>query len=214
MSLQREVYNSLKEAIIYGELSPGEKLSEIELAKKMKVSRTPIREAFRQLQMEGYISVEPNKGAFVSKLPSEEIGEIYDIISLLEGYAAQLAAQKMSTADLDKLRKLQKNLIAFASQKKFREYIEENTEFHHFITRSTGNKTLAKTILNLRARIYRYRLTSITIPGYLKKYVSDHEKIVHAIAKKDSVRAREYMEDHVHFVKDILVNFLRENLGF
>ncbi len=80
--MQKEIYQKLKKAIIYGELSPGEKLSEVRLAKSLDTSRTPIREAFRQLQAEGYISLELNKGAYVSKLPPEEIAEVYNLLSL------------------------------------------------------------------------------------------------------------------------------------
>ncbi len=87
-------------------MSPGEKLSEVDLTKKMNVSRTPIREAFRQLQMEGYITVLPNKGAYVSKLPPEKIEEIYDIVCLLEGFAAALAAPKVNVPELNQLNRI------------------------------------------------------------------------------------------------------------
>lgn len=214
MSLQIDIYNKLKNAIIYGELSPGEKLSEIELAKKLSSSRTPIRETFRQLQMEGYITVLPNKGAYVSKLPLKEIEDIYNIISLLEGYASELAALKIRDQGINKLNKLKNKLAFYAAKKKYRDYVEKNTEFHHFITQCSGNDSLAKTITELRARIYRYRLTSVTIPGYLEKYALDHEKIIDAMKKKNPVRSRKYMEEHVNFVKEILVNFLKENPGY
>jgi DNA-binding GntR family transcriptional regulator len=214
MPSQVDIYNKLKRLIYYGELNPGEKLSEIELTKKMNVSRTPIREAFRQLQMEGYITVLPNKGAYVSKLPPEKIEEIYDVVRLLEGFAAELAARKISDSGLNKLKKIQEKLVLFPSQKKYRNYIKWNTEFHKWITRLSGNNSLAQTVTELRTRIYRYRLISVTIPGYLEKYASDHERIINAIGKKDSVRAKKYMEEHVHFVKKILVSFLKENLSF
>jgi DNA-binding GntR family transcriptional regulator len=214
MSLHNDIYDKLKKAIIYGELSPGEKISEIEYAKKVNTSRTPIREAFRKLQMEGYITASPNKGAYVSKLPPEEIENIYNVISLLEGYAAELATGKINKADLTKLRGFQKKLVFYASKKKYRDYIEENTKFHNFITQLSGNNCLTKTVTELRARIYRYRLTSVTIPGYLEKYASDHAKIIESIAKKDSVLARKCLTGHVDFVKEVLVNFLRENPGF
>ncbi len=214
MSIQKDIYSKLKNAIIYGELSPGEKLSEVELAKSFNTSRTPIREAFRQLQMEGYISVVPNKGAHVSKLPPEEIGEVYDIISLLEGHAAGLAAVNIENSELKDLERLQRKMAVYALKKKFRDYVEENTKFHHLIACLSGNHSLAKTITMLRTRIYRYRLTSVTIPGYLEKYVSDHEKIIDSMAKRDSVRSRKYMREHVDYVKDVLVNFLKQNLTF
>jgi DNA-binding GntR family transcriptional regulator len=214
MSVQKNIYEKIKNSIIYGQLGPGEKLSEIEMAKNLNSSRTPIREAFRQLQMQGYITVSPNKGAYVSKLPPEEIESVYDIISLLEGYAAELASTKVKNTDVNSLVKLNKKLFFYASKKRYRDYIEKNTEFHHLIAQISGNNILTKTITELRSRIYRYRLTSVTIPGYLEKYASDHEKIVSALKSKDPVRAKKHMENHVSFVKEILVNFLKENPGY
>ena len=214
MSLQKDIYDKLKKAIIYGELGPGEKISEFELAKKMHASRTPVREAFRQLQVEGYITAVQNRGAFVTKLPPKEIGEVYDIVRLLEGYATELAVQRISDSDLTKLKKHQQKLAAYASKRKFRDYIEENTEFHHFITCLSGNDCLARTVTELRARIYRYRLTSVMIPGYFKRYASDHEKIIRLMTKRDAGLARKHMEEHVNFVKEVLVNFLEDNPGY
>ncbi len=213
MPSQVDIYHKLKKLIYYGELSPGEKLSEIELTKKMNVSRTPIREAFRQLQMEGYITVLPNRGAYVSKLPPEKIEEIYDIVCLLEGFAAELAAQRVNDSGLDKLNKIQEKLDLFAYRKRYHDYIKWNTAIHQWVTRLSGNESLAQTIDELRTRIYRYRLISVTIPGYLEKYASDHAKIIRAIGKKDSARAKKYMEEHIYFVKKILINFLKENRG-
>lgn len=214
MSLQNDVYNKIKKAIIYGELGPGEKLSEIDVAKELDVSRTPIRETFRQLQMEGYITFVPNRGAFVSRLSPEEVEGIYDIVSLLEGYGAGLAAKTVSESELKELKRLQKKLVVLASKKKYREYIEANTAFHRHITSLSGNASLDRVVTELRARIYRYRLTSVTIPGYLQRYASDHEKIAGAISDRDSVQAEKYMRDHVNFVKKILVTHLKMNPGF
>jgi DNA-binding GntR family transcriptional regulator len=209
--MQKDIYSKLKTAIIYGKLPPGERLSEIELAKKMNVSRTPVREAFWQLQTEGYIDVVPKKGTYVSKLPPEEVEEIYNIVGLLEAYAAELTAQKIRDLDLKKLKKLQKKLTLYASKKRYRDYVMENTKFHHLITRLSGSNNLLKIITDLRTRIYRYRLMSVTIPGYLEKYASDHEKIIDALGEKDSNRARKHMKEHIDFVKKILVDFLKEN---
>ena len=214
MPSQVDIYHQLKKLIYHGELSPGEKLSEVDLTKKMNVSRTPIREAFRQLQMEGYITVLPHKGAYVSKLPPEKIEEIYDIVCLLEGFAAALAAEKANGFGLNQLNRIQEKLDLFARRKKYRDYIQWNTRFHQCITRLGGNESLAQTIDELRTRIYRYRLISVTIPGYLEKYASDHVRIIQAVVKKDSGRAKKYMEAHIDFVKKILINFLKENRGF
>ena len=189
-------------------------MSEIELAQSLKASRTPIREAFRQLQAEGYISLELNKGAYVSKMPPEEIAEVYDIVSLLEGYAAELAAQRIAPLELDRLKDIQRELLVCTAQKRFHDYVEKNAEFHRLITLFSGKITLSKTISELRARIYRYRLTSVTIPGYLRKYASHHDKIIEALSRRDAAAARRSMKSHVDFVKEILVHFLKDNPGF
>ena len=208
------IYKKVKNMIVSGVLNPGEKLYEVELAKTLNVSRTPVREAFRQLQMEGYITVFPNKGAFVSKLPPEEINETYSVIILTEGFAAGLAAQNISKPELNELKKIQKKLISYVSEKKYRDYAEKNTDFHYLITHSSGNKMLTKFTNKLRSHVYRYRLTSVTVPGYLEQYVSHHEKIIDAISKKNATAAKNYMEEHVTFVKTVLVNFLQENPNY
>jgi DNA-binding GntR family transcriptional regulator len=212
-SLRIDVYNKLKNSIIFGELSPGEKLSESDLSKKLKSSRTPIREAFRQLQMEGYINVVPNKGACVAKLPTEQVEEIYNVIALLEGYAGELATARISNIDIKELQRLHKKMDTYASQKKYQDYTNANTEFHNLIIRLSGNSTLIKINAELRMQVYRYRMISITIPGYLETYIQDHEKIIDAIRKKDAAGARNLIREHVDNVTKILVNFLRHNPG-
>ena len=214
MSLHNDIYHKLIRAISIGELGPGEKLSENELAKGMNVSRTPVREAFRQLQSEGYITFSPNRGAYVSKLPPEEIEEIYHIVSLLEGYGAELAAHRIDDSAITRLKQLQKELASSAAGKKYRDYIEQNTEFHRLIVSISGNSYLVKVISDLRRRIYRYRLMSVTIPGYLEKYAADHDKIILALKKKDGVLARRFMQEHVNSVEKILISFLKENFSF
>jgi DNA-binding GntR family transcriptional regulator len=211
MSLQEEIYNQLKKAIIYGELSPGEKLNELDFAKKLSVSRTPVREAFRRLQVDGYVTFVSHKGVFVTKLPPDEIRAAYNIIAILEGYAAELAAMYTSEKELKKLRQYQKELNRLAHEKKYHDYAETNYAFHRYITTLSRNKTLANTISTLRARVYTYRFISVTIPGYLEKYASEHEHIISAIEKKDALRARDCMKKHVDFVNDILVSFLKEH---
>lgn len=212
-SRKEEAYARLKAAIISGELGPGEKLSENDLSQNLSISRTPIREAFRQLQMEGYITVISNRGAFVSKLPTDEIEDTYDVVSILEGYSAELAAKNINAEKLKNLKTLQRELLVCASHKRYREYMEKNTVFHRFITQMSGNHILAKTVTELRSRVFRYRFTSVTIPGFLDRYAADHDKIIEAIRNKDSVKARKFMTAHVLFVKEVLVSFLKEETG-
>jgi len=210
-SLQIDVYNKLKNLIIFGGLSPGEKLSEGELSKNLNSSRTPIREAFRQLQTEGYIDVFPNKGASVAKLPIEKIEEIYDVISLLEGRACELATNKITKIHIKELQKIHKKMSVYASQKKYQDYVVTNTEFHNLITRLSGNSVLIKTNDSLRMQVYRYRMICVVIPGHLENYILEHERILDAIGKKDVVSAGKFIREHVCRVKEILVNSLKND---
>ncbi len=211
MSLQEDIYNKLKKAIMRGELNPGEKLYETEIAKQLDVSRTPVREAFRRLQVDGDVTFLPNKGVFVTKHPPSEIKEIYDIIGVLEGYAAELAADSITPEGVAVLREFQARLTRFAADRKYHEYAEENYRFHEYLIGLSRNATLFKSIAGLRSSIYRYRFISVTIPGYLEKYVAEHEMIIDALEQKNTALAGEYMKAHVDFVKDILVAFLEEN---
>jgi DNA-binding GntR family transcriptional regulator len=209
MSQQNDIYNRLKTAIIYGKLKPGRKLSEIECVKTFNVSRTPIREVFRQLQAEDYITVIANKGAYVRKIPPEEIDEVYDIVGMLEGRAAELAAKLISKSEIKELRKLQDKMNVIKTKNQYRDYFQINLLFHQRIRELSGNVTLSKLVTDLRARsIIRYQIILVA-PTYMKKFISDHEKIVVALAKKDSARAKRCMMNHINHVRKIAVNFLK-----
>ncbi len=214
MSLQNDVYTKLKRAIIYGELGPGEKLSESELATRLNSSRTPVREALKQLQIEGYVTVAPNRGAFVSKLAREEIEHTYGVLELLEGYAAELAAKNIRQTELAELKGIQRKMALYVSRRKFRDYMEENGKFHDIIARGSRNHCLLRTITELRSRVYRYHLMSIAVPAYLERYVSDHGRIADSLVHQDSGEARRRMKQHVNFVKRVLIRFLKEGVAF
>ena len=130
----------------------------------------------------------------------------------MEGYAAKLAAKQMDHEALNKLRTLHDQLCFYASRKRYHDYIDKNVEFHRLITLLSCNGNVSKIVTELRMRIYRYRLMSVTIPGYLSIYASQHKKIMSALREGDSVLAKRHMEEHVNFVKDILVSFLKENM--
>lgn len=213
-SVRIDTYDRLKNLIISGELSPGEKLSETELAKKLSASRTPIREAFRQLQSEGHINIIHNKGAYVAKLPPKNIEEIYSIIALLEGYASEIMTEKVTSVDIKELRKMAQRMTLYASHKKYQEYTILNSEFHRFMTHFSGNSILIKIYEELRMQVYRYRMMSITIPGHWETYLLDHERIIDALSKKDALLVGRLTREHVSRVKKILVDFLKNNPGF
>lgn len=213
--LEREsVYQHIRDDITYGIMSPGEQIFEAAVAKKFSMSRTPVREAIRQLQMEGYITVVPNSGAFVSKISPQDIKEIYEIVALLEGYGVQLATQKVTLKEIKELKNLHQEVNAAAKKDDVRRYNQYNIRLHMSLIQASGNENLVTTIRSLRNRIYRTHYIGITIPGHYEEYIEDHREILDAMSKKDSVKARSLMENHIQRTKNILINYLEKNEKF
>ncbi len=184
-TLREQIVSSLKESIIRGELTPGQKVSEPELAGKLGISRTPIREAFRQLESEGYLTVMPRKGAVVSRMSKKEIEDFYEVKSLLEGYAARKAARKATEKDIEKLRKLNDQLAILARKGDVDGFFRKNREFHLGFINLCGNRKLPEIWGNLTGLFVRYRMASLAAPGRLSVSVKEHNNIINALEKKD-----------------------------
>ena len=195
-TLREQIASSLRESIIRGELTPGQKVSEPELAGKLGISRTPIREAFRQLESEGFLTVMPRRGAAVSRMSEKQIEDFYEVKSLLEGYAAKKAAARASEKDIEKLRRLNAQLGTLAGNEDVEAFFRKNREFHHEFVSLCGNKTLAQIWSNLTGLFIRYRMESLAAPGRLSISVEQHRKIIDALEKGDEILAQEAVVKH------------------
>ena len=140
-SLSKIVVEKIKESIMNGSLEPGSKLIETQLTNSLGVSRTPLREAFRELAVEGYITIYPHKGAFVTKITKKEIKDLYMITSVLEWLATRLATPLLSLGKNRKhLEKFLEELRTYEQSGKVSKYWETNQQFHQFITNSCKNQ--------------------------------------------------------------------------
>jgi len=209
-SLSKEIYNRLRESITYGYLNPGEKIVASKLEKDFGASRTPIREAIKQLESAGYVEIFHNKGAFVKKTSPEEVERVYDILSVLESHAAKLAAKNITDQQIDGLEQLNNTLKECRDLNRYKEYVEKNSEFHLRICKICGNDLLEILISGLRDRVYRYRFLGITVPGHIEEFISDHENILQALRERDILKTEENMMHHILRLKKILVIFLGE----
>jgi len=206
---QREkAYKVLRDAFTYGQFRPGERLVESYISEKFKIGRTPVREAFRQLQMEEYIEILPNKGAFIKKFSDKDIEEIYDVLAIMEGFATQVATNIIKSSDEKKLNLLQNQLKNFARNKEYKNWLETNSEFHNLFVKRAGNKQLYNIVNTLRKKIYRYRFIALTHPSDIEGHLKFHEKIIKAISKRSSKQAGSIMKEHVLNVKKILIESL------
>jgi DNA-binding GntR family transcriptional regulator len=210
---REEAYQKIRDAIAYGKLKPGERLVEERICDMLKVGRTPLREAIRQLQMEGCVDVLPNKGAVISKISIQDVENIYDIVATLEGYAVKIATSHIGPTEKKKLKSIHNDLKQAGLAKNYGEWVEKNAAFHGYFPKVSGNFYLPNVINSLRDRVYRYRIIAISIPRHIEEYICAHEEILEAVFKERGKQAGDAMQKHVLSVKKILIDFLEQSPG-
>jgi DNA-binding GntR family transcriptional regulator len=188
-TLREKILENIRDAILKGDLKPGERVSEPDIAERYGISRTPIREAFRQLESEGYLTVIPRKGAVVAKHSEKDIEEFYSIKSVLEGYAAQLAAERMTPKDIDKLEAINNRLEKLSKSKDVKTFFRAHNEFHEYFIRAAGNKKLHELIQQLLKKFEYLRIASLSLPGRMEISVQEHKKIIEAFRNNDGLTA-------------------------
>ena len=181
LPLREVVFNTLRQAILKGELKPGERLMEIALAEKLGVSRTPIREAMRKLELEGLVVMIPRRGAQVANITEKDLNDVLEVRITLENMAIEKACANMTDADIRKLEQA----------------AEADVNFHEVIYEAADNKRLMQVLNNLREQIYRYRVEYLKEDESRNRLVKEHEKITRAIKERDVKAAQELSFEHL-----------------
>ena len=207
--LREVVFEYLREAILEGKYEPGKRLMEIQLAEELGVSRTPIREAIRKLELEGLVIMVPRRGAYVTEVLVDDMVEVLEIRGALEGLAASLAAERMTDIEIDKLKKTSYEFKKYHLEKNIKGMIEKDIEIHERIFSSAGNKRLYQMSQNLREQVYRFRVRYISEYNRSEELVEDHQKIVDAISERNKHKAYISGLKHIenlsrHMVKEML----------
>ena len=203
-TLREQIVFSLRESIIRGELKPGTKLTEPELATRLGISRTPIRESFRQLESEGFLTVIPRKGAVVSNITRKDIEDFFELKSLLEGYAARIAAEKMTEKDVDKLIQINKELADCAENNNYERFFTKNEEFHNYFLTLCGNEKLVEIRDTMVKRFLGFRMAALSLPGRLMESVKQHEQAIKAFKRGDGRLAEAVLVEHALLGGDYL----------
>jgi len=210
--LREIVLETLRQAITDHILKPGERLMEVQLAEELGVSRTPVREAIRQLELEGFVVMIPRKGAYVADLTNKDVAEVMEIRAALEGLAASLAAERISAEELEQLERLLVDVAEIVKTQDVKLLVEADTKFHDVIYQASRNTRLVQIVSNLREQIQRFRTTSLAYPGRMRHTLEEHKKIVDAIARGDVKRARIMAIDHIENAENkIMEAMAREN---
>ena len=210
--LREMVFESLREAIILGRLKPGERLMEIQLAEEMGVSRTPVREAIRKLELEGFVVMVPRKGAYVAGISVKDIVDVFEVRAALEGLAAGLAAERITGEEMDLLERSLLKINAVGGGD-IDAAVEGDISFHDIIYRASRNQRLVQIITHLQEQLLRFRMTSLSQPGRVKVALDEHKKIVEAISDRNVELAQTLATEHIENAEQSLLNALREEEG-
>jgi DNA-binding GntR family transcriptional regulator len=201
--LREIVFESMRDAIISGILKPGERLMEIQLAEEMGVSRTPVREAIRKLELEAFVVMVPRKGAYVAGVSHKDVADVFEIRTALEGLAAGLAAERITS---DEIEQMERVLLVTDDDEEMdlERIVQRDTDFHDLLYKASRNNRLLQILANLREQIQRFRATSLAVPGRYLDAIKEHRAIVEALAEHNSELAKELMEAHIVTAENVM----------
>jgi DNA-binding GntR family transcriptional regulator len=206
---QRErVQRAIENDIAAGNCKPGQRLDEREIASRLNVSRTPVREALNRLASIGLVEARLNQGCFVTSMTLQDFLQQFEFMADLEALCARLAARRMEEVSRARLRQLSVEGQRAAEQGNVEAYIPVNLEFHQVIYSATKNRFLEQSIFDIRRRMAHYRGFSIRLPGRLARSAEEHVAITNAIMRSDSEEAHRLMRWHMELLKPESSDFL------
>ena len=197
LPLRDVVFKTLRQAILKGELEPGERLMEIQLAERLGVSRTPIREAIRKLELEGLVLMIPRKGAEVARISESNLRDVLEVRRSLEELAIDLACQRMTPEELEELKMIQEKFALAIKSGDAMQIAETDERYHEIIYLSTKNEKLVQILNNLREQMYRYRLEYIKDEDKRQILLIEHEHILKALSLRHVQEAKQAVREHI-----------------
>lgn len=212
-SLSGVLEREIEKAILGGEIPPGKRVNENLLATRFGTSRGPVREALRALEGLGLVELIPNRGVFIRQPAVEEATEIYDVRTVLFGLAGKLLAERVTDAEIIRLKDYLEQMEAAARSRDFDRYYPLNLAFHEFIIDACGNATLAAQYRGLVKKLHLFRARSLVQGGGLEVSNSEHREMVEAIAARDPERAQRAHSEHVARAKARLLAAYQKAAG-
>lgn len=210
LPLRDVVFQTLRQAILRGELEPGERLMEIHLAERLGVSRTPIREAIRKLELEGLVMMIPRRGAVVASITEKDLKDVLEVRRTLELMAGEVACDRITKELLEKLRQAAEEFSDALSLEDVTKQAAADVKFHEIIYAATGNQKLITILNNLRDQMYRYRLEYLKDKDSHRQLQREHENIYQGIKRGDKEAVASSMCQHIDNQQDAILRELRE----
>ncbi len=210
LPLRDVVFHTLREAILKGELKPGERLMELQLASRLGVSRTPIREAIRMLELEGLAVTMPRKGAEVAKMTEKDMEDVLKIRKALDELAVGLACDNMTEEELKQLYVALKNFEESIRSGDVKQIAQADVEFHDSIYQAADNPKLVTMLNNLREQMYRYRVEYLKNESIYPRLIEEHQGIYNGLKRKDKEAVVEIVSHHVENQEIVVKNIIQE----
>ena len=209
--LHLSVYRGLKTAVLNGELAPGEVLNEAELARRWEVSRTPVREAIRQLEQEHLVHWSPRRGATVASITVAGVRDLYEVREVLEGLAAQLVARRRDEEELGELGRLAEAIRVAHDRGDLAEAIKLDDRLHRRLASATGNRVLEAHLGTVLDRVLMGRMTVRRDPGRIDEIVREHDLIVSALGRGEAEAAETEARAHIRRARLRLMEMLQRS---
>lgn len=209
--LREVVFENIRSAIIEGTLKPGERLMEIQLAEQLGVSRTPVREAIRKLELEGLVIMLPRKGAYVTNISKKDLIDRLEVRLGLEGMAAYYAASRISDEELKHLEKISEELKEYVCQKDVENMLIKDEEFHNSIFDAAGNIKLISIMQNIWETVYRFRLKYMSDYSSAVNIVEEHKRIIEALKKGKANLAERLAKEHIEKAEQFMIEELMQD---
>ena len=209
LPLRDVVFQTLRQAILRGELEPGERLMEIHLADRLGVSRTPIREAIRKLELEGLVVMIPRRGAIVASITEKDLKDVLEVRRTLEVMAAEIACDRITPELLDELAEAGEEFRKDSDD--YTSLAAADVKFHDIIYAATDNQRLISILNNLREQMYRYRLEYLKDTHSHEKLDGEHQAIFENIRNGDKEAVCTMVGQHIDNQKEAILAAIREN---
>ena len=196
------IRRQVADEIVTGQLAPGDRLEELDLAARFGVSRTPVREALRQLAATGLVQMRPRKGVVVTQIDAEGLAQLFEAVGCLEGTIAGLAARRMTATARKRLEQLQRQCVEAMRAGDRTAYVAHNNDFHEWIAVSAGNVPLAEMVMALRLRLQPFRNAAFRAKrsqrtDRMTSSLAEHRVLVAAMLSSDAAAAETAMREHV-----------------
>lgn len=195
--LSEKIAETIREYILKGTLKPGDRLTEPKLSEMLGISRTPIREALRILETEGFVEIFPRRGAMVSEITDKDVDDIFVLKAQLESLAAKLSVNNLLDEDINRLKEINEKMERSAKSRNVSTLIKLNAEFHNIFITKSGNSRLEKFLLSLLRQFKRATAYSFTETGRIHQVLKEHAQIVEAFEKRDAEKVEELVEKHI-----------------